>query len=164
MSDLVDRIQALTREEAMEAGLALGQLLDADEVAYDYGRQFVESVEEAPLQHIAEAEELARVLLLAAAADPELAPMVNEVLDAVGAKAFILGGVEIVALAALAVAALHIVVSKGKKSDSSEIAWQFGPDGSVTGLTMKKDTRFGISANIGKVVASAAGAPPPAAP
>lgn len=164
ISTLVDRIEALTREEVMEAGLALSQELDAGDVSDAEGRRFVESVESAPLQHIVEAEELARVLLLAAAADPELAPTVEEILDSVGGKAFILGGLEIVALAALAVAALHIVVSKGRKSDVVETTLHFGPDGRVTDLTVKKDRRFGISANIGKILASAAGAPPPPAP
>jgi len=159
--ELITRIQALTREEAMEAALALAQELDTGEEPQGEARDFVQAVETAPLQHIEETEELARVLLVAAAADEDLEKTVREILDAIGAKAFILGGLEIVALAALAVAALHIVISKGRSHENKELTLKFGPKGEVTEMVVRKEVAYGISANLGGIVAGAAGSPPP---
>jgi len=159
-SELITRIQALTREEAMEAALALAEEVDTGEKPQGEGGRFVAAVEAAPLQHIEETEELARILLVAAAADEDLAATVREILDAVGNKAFILGGLEIVALAALAVAGLHVVISKGRSRKSKETTYEYGPNGEVTKMVVREEIRYDISANLGGIVAGAAGKPP----
>jgi hypothetical protein len=158
--ELITRIQALTREEAMEAALALAEELDGGDEPQGEALRFVQAVKTAPLQHIEETEELARIILVAAAADGDLAPTVREILDAIGAKAFILGGLEIVALAALAVGALHVIISKGRKRQKKEITLKFGPNGEVTEMVIHEEVDYGISANLGGIVAAAAGRPP----
>jgi hypothetical protein len=155
--DLILRIQALTREEVMEAALAFGDALDTGEELEGEAGRFVEAVEQAPLKHIEETEELARVLLLVAAGDEELAPTVRRILDGVGGKAFILGGLEIVALASLAVAALHIVISKGRTREKTTTTFKYGPDGKIIEGVVTKEQTFGISPNIGGIVTAVAG-------
>jgi hypothetical protein len=86
---------------------------------------------------------------------------VREILDAVGRRAFILGGLEIVALAALAVAALHVVISKGRRDRNKELTVKFGPNGEVTEMVFSEKETFGISADLGGIVAGAVGGPPP---
>lgn len=160
--DLITRIQALTREEAMEAALTLAKELDTGEEPHGEASRFVQAVKTAPLQHIEETEELARIILVAAAADEDLAPTVRETLDAIGTKAFIFGGLEIVALAALAVAALHVVISKGRSREKTELKLEFNEEGKVTKMVVRKDVGYDISADLGGIVAGAAGSPPPA--
>ena len=152
--ELVARIQALSREEAMEAALALGQELEGEAGADTNG--FVEAVEAAPLRHIEQTEELARVTLVVAAADPGLAVTVSEILDNVGAKAFILGGAEIIALAALGVAALRVVLSRGRESESRTTTLKYDEQGNVTEVVIEEQTSYGVSTDLGAVVAGAA--------
>ena len=158
--DLITRVQALTREEAMEAALALAQELQTGEELQGEARRFVQAVKEAPLQHIEETEELARITLVAAVADEDLAPTVSEILDAIGTRAFILGGLEIVALAALAVAALHIIISKGRTRVDNALTLEFDHDGNVTKMVIRETTNYEISADLKGIVAQAAGATP----
>jgi hypothetical protein len=157
---LITRIQALTREEAMEAALALAQELETGEEPQGEARRFVQAVNTAPLQHVEEIEELARIILVAAAADEDLAPTVREILDAIGTKAFILGGLEIVALASLAVAALHIIISKGRTRENKELTLEFDQNGNVKKMVIHGTTDYGIRADLKGIVAQAAGAPP----
>lgn len=158
--ELIVRIKALSREETMEAALALGAELDTGEEPQGEARRFVDEVEQAPLRHVEETEDLARVLLLAAAADDEYAPTVRRVLDAVGTKAFILGGLEIVALAALAVTALHIVVSKGRTSRTTT-RYECDDEGKPTAVVVEEE-KFGISGGAGAVLRPLVSGPPPA--
>lgn len=160
--ELISRIQALTREEAMEAALSLAQELETGEEPQGEARRFVQAVKTAPLQHIEQTEELARIILMAAAADEDLAPTVREILDAIGSKAFILGGLEIVALASLAVAALHILISKGRTRENKEVTLQFDQNGNVTKMVIHGTTDYGISADLKGIMAEAAGTQPPA--
>jgi hypothetical protein len=160
--ELVARIRALTREETMEAALALGAELDTGEQPQGEARRFLDEVEQGPLRHVHETEELARVLLVTAAADDQYAATVRRILDNLGSKALTLGGLEIVALAALAVTALHIVVSKGRTSHSKTTTFEYGPDGKLAKAVVAEGDRFGISPAVGKVLgAVAGGAPPP---
>lgn len=152
---LIARIESLSREEAMEAGLALGQELDPNQEADRAGQAFIDAVQAAPLKHIEQTEELARLVLVAAAADPRTADIVRDILDNVGSRAFILGGAEIVALAALAVAALHVVMSRGRQDESRTTTYKFDDQGRVTEMVVEETTTYGISADLGGVVAGA---------
>jgi hypothetical protein len=154
---LSDRILRLTREETMEAALALSDELAGDASAPDSAKAFLEEVRDAPLRNLEVTEELARLVLQIAAADSELEPTVREVLDSVGTKAFILGGLEIVALAALAVAALHIIISKGRTADTEIITVKLGPDGQVAEVITSRNQTFGVSTRLGDLVSAVAG-------
>ena len=158
--ELITRIQAFTREEAMEAALSLAQELQTGDVPQGEALRFVQAVRAAPLQHVEATEELARIILIAAATDEDLAPTVAEILGAIGAKAFILGGLEIVALAGLAVVALHIIISKGRTRESKDLTLEFDPHGNVTKMVVHQTTNYDIPADLKGIVAQAAGAPP----
>jgi hypothetical protein len=152
---VVARIQSLTREEAIEAALALEDEVEV-EAAAPPADEFVATVESAPFDHLPEAEELARVVLVLAALDPETGPKVEEIVDRVGDKAFIFGGAEIVALVGLAVLAIHLFQTKGKKSETETTQIVIAPDGTQT-IMHKTETIYGIDPAVGEVVAGAVG-------
>jgi hypothetical protein len=127
MDPLFDRISALTREEAMEAAVALqdsfGNTTDGD-------TEYVADVKPSPNAHLSEVEDLARMVLLTGAVDPSLRPSVEGAVDAVGRRAFIFGGAEIVALATPGVFLFTSLQSGGKASEKEQN--EIKPDGTIT--------------------------------
>ena len=151
--ELAHRILKLSREEALEAATALGRLLDANGTEPPPGTvAFLNEVEDRPLAYTEEIEGLARVLLLEAAADPELSDDVEEILDATGRTAFIFGGAEIVALAGLAVIALHTILSKGRKREKRS-KYKLDESGRPIELVIE-EVEYGLSPGVGGIVAS----------
>jgi hypothetical protein len=112
-AELIDAIGKLERDQALEAARFLCQALVGDEVA-DESAPELEAIVERPFFYLPEVETLARLVLLSAAASPEGADEVRKAIDGVGRKQFILGGGEIVALAAIAVVALNISLRGGR--------------------------------------------------
>jgi hypothetical protein len=117
--ELIERIASLTREEAMEAALALDDALRQD--TSEPGSPYVAEVNDKPYEHLAEIEDLSRLVLVAAASQPESRADLEEALDAVGQRAFIFGGAEIVALAGLGVFVFSIIKSRGIASEEEEV-------------------------------------------
>jgi predicted dinucleotide-utilizing enzyme len=122
---LVERIVNLSREDAMEAALALQSKFGTAAADTDY----VAEVRESPNAHLAEVDDLARLVLLVGASDPELRESVEEAVEAVGRRAFIFGGAEIVALAAIGAFVFTSVQSKGKATEKKKTTVK--PDGTV---------------------------------
>jgi hypothetical protein len=121
---IFDRIKGLSRENAIEAALTLHDAFGAED---DSDAPYVLDVRDSPDSHADEADDLARLVLLVGAADPELRPTVEEALDAVGQKAFIFGGSEIVALAVLGTYVITLVQSRGKASEEESVeTWNDG--------------------------------------
>jgi len=58
--------------------------------------------------------------LLAAAADSDLRPRIEQILSATGRKALILGGTEIVLAAGLGINAMQVMFSKGRSKLDEE--------------------------------------------
>jgi len=114
---LATRISDLSREEAFEAVLALDDLLPADAPLDEPARELLAQVEGSPYGLLADVDDLARIMLSAAALTPEWRPAVEEVLDSVGHKAFVFGGTEIIAVGALVITGLSLVLSKGKAKE-----------------------------------------------
>jgi hypothetical protein len=124
---IIEQITSLSREDAMEAALALRDTFDAEEGNSD--APYVAAVAESPHGHVVEVDALARLVLLAGAADPALRSDVEEALAKVGQTAFILGGAEIVALAALGAYVFTSVQSGGIASRTTQV--EVKKDGSV---------------------------------
>ncbi|MFF2040419.1 hypothetical protein ACFVVX_08335 [Kitasatospora sp. NPDC058170] len=120
-TDLATRIAGLSREEAFEAVLALDDLLPADAPQDEPARELLAQVEQSPYGLLADVDDLARIMLSAAALTPELRPAVEEALDSVGHKAFVFGVTEIIAVGALVIAGLALVLSKGKAEERTRL-------------------------------------------
>lgn len=112
-AELIEAINKLERDQALEAARFLCQALVGDEVA-DENIPELQAIVERPFFHLPDVESLARLTLLSAASSPEGAEEVRRAIEGVGRKQFILGGGEIVALAAIAVVALNISLRGGR--------------------------------------------------
>jgi len=74
-------------------------------------------ISDQPYQHLEEIEQMARLLLMEAATTGGYQGYVRSAVEGAGKKQVILGGMEIVALAAISLGALHVILSKGKTSE-----------------------------------------------
>jgi hypothetical protein len=119
-NELIDRIHSLTRDQALEAARFVAKSLAGDEPA-DANIPELKAISEEPYRHLPDVEVLARLVLLSTAVTPEGAAQVEQAIAGAQRKQFILGGAEIVMLAALAVVALKIVVTKGKGKTTRRI-------------------------------------------
>lgn len=146
---LVKTIKELPRDQAMEAARFLAEAMA---VTVDKrGATAVEPLTTEPYESLEEIDQLARLLMLASAADPELEDEVRSAIEGAGRKQFIFGGAEIVALAALAVSALHVVMTKGKKGETEKIKVEEKSDG-TTVTTIDRKVTYGITARLGQVL------------
>jgi hypothetical protein len=151
--DLTERIGVLTREEVLEAALAVGADVETEEPEPEEQR-FLASVEAEPFAAIAEVEELARLSLLLAAGDPELRPIVEEAVDAVGKKAFIFGGAEILIAGTLTLGLLHMLMSRGRLSEEqTEVTY----DEHGRPIVRHRKVVYGVSSGITGVLKALAG-------
>jgi hypothetical protein len=119
--ELLERLAELTRPEVLEAALAVGEQMGAGEASGEEAESFLAEVKDAPYAALEEVEQLARAALVAAASDPVGREVVREVVDRVGQKAFIFGGLEIVAVAVVGVALLQAVQAKGRTSEEETV-------------------------------------------
>lgn len=147
MNALAGKILALSREQAIEAVLVLQDELSIDESA---GDALIETWKPSPYEHINDVEDLARVTLLAYAADDATAGVVGDIVDAVGQKNFVFGGSEIIAVGAIALAALQIVLSKGKTSSKRTVKRSTNGDKETIEIT--EDVKYGISGVVARLI------------
>ncbi|MEU9047144.1 MULTISPECIES: hypothetical protein [unclassified Kitasatospora] len=115
--ELAASIAALNREEVFEAVLALGDLLTEDTPEQEALSDLMAEVERNPYAMLPDVEDLARILLLTAAGTEEWRTPVTDAVGSAGRKAFVFGGLEIVAVGALAVAGLAVVLARGKAEE-----------------------------------------------
>ncbi len=119
--EIIQRIVSLTREEAMEAALALDDRLAEPPVGEpgfeEEAQTFVDELEAQPFAGLQDVEELARVALAVASLDALYRPGVEDILGRVGNKAFIFGGAEIVAAGIVALRIVQTVLAKGKRTE-----------------------------------------------
>ena len=120
---LRERVEALSQEEAIEAALALAQELnsDADETPFAKN-DFAVAVAQAPYAHLPELADLARAVLATAGATQEWGEHVEEILDAVGRKAFIFGTAELITLSVAGVLALSLILGRGKSEEKEKMS------------------------------------------
>lgn len=145
MSELPDRIRSLDRIAAYEAA----QFVAVELGARPDGKVPASPLVDDPLAHQDDVEDLAKVLLLTTA---EIEPaMVERALDGVGQRQIIFGGLELVAVAILAIGALHIIVSKGKSEESTTTRIEKDTDGKEV-VTTSTETRYAISDALGDML------------
>ncbi|HEX8227750.1 MAG TPA: hypothetical protein VF826_00380 [Chloroflexia bacterium] len=157
MNDLVSQIEALSREQVLEAAGFLGDRLTSDDAQWLAETPEIRQLTEEPYSNLEDLEQLCRLALVAGALTPEYEDHVRNAILGSGKKQFILGGLEIVALAVLAVGALHVIVTKGKK-DEHEIMRITEEDGKKT-VEIQRHTRYGISGKIASMLKATFGLP-----
>jgi hypothetical protein len=158
MNGLVEEIGRLSRAEALEA---LGYLADALQVSDEPDLPRADLLgdwEEHPYEHLSEMEELARILLQCAALTPEIEGAARTAVAGVGRKQLVLGGLELVALAILALGVAQVLVSKGREREEV-LEIEEEENGRKRRLTWR-GTSFGISKELANVLRAAGGRPP----
>jgi len=116
MEDTLQKIQHLSRSHALEAAKYVASII-ADEAILPTSE--IADILGDLSEHTDEVEDLSRVILINAALQPQYTEIVETAIDNTGKKKLILGGAEIVALAAIVLAALKILVNP-KSSEEFE--------------------------------------------
>lgn len=109
----IGRINKLGREQLIEAAGFVCRSLVGDEVV-DETAPALQAIAEQPYRHLPDVESMSRLILISVASTPEGEKEVRDAIAGVGRRQFVLGGTEIVALAALGVVALKIIVTRGR--------------------------------------------------
>lgn len=148
MNPLTEQILSLSREQLIEAALALQDHLGIDETAP--ATEAIAQWRGAPLSHIDDIENLIRAFLLVAANDPATAPTVEEIVSALGRKAFIFGGAEILAAAAIAVVGMQVYLSKGRTSENVKV--EITREGEKETMTINREVKYGLSGVVATVI------------
>jgi hypothetical protein len=148
MQPLIARIEALPPEQLVEAAQLLSMAMVDESTDETAARAATAAIAAAPYAHVREVEELARLVLRAAAEDPQYAPLVQKALEGAGRKQVILGGAEIVALATIGLLALQTIISKGKTRERQEEIVETDPKTGKSVLRVKKDVQYGLGASI----------------
>jgi hypothetical protein len=157
MSNLIQKIEKLSREQALEASGFVSEALVMNTEGGDTEKTVLKPLIDKPYQNIEEIEQLSRLVLISAALTPEYENTVRKAVEGAGKKSFIMGGAEIVTLAVIALGALHVIVSKGKASETETIEIQEKKDidgNIVTTATIKKQKTYGIGLNLASVLKS----------
>jgi hypothetical protein len=158
MNDIVSRIEQMSREEAFEAIGLIGAYIAPEASDESMAQQSLDQLLKQPYANIDELEQLARVTLIGAALTPEYEEVTRKAIEGAGQKNFILGGAEIVALSIVALAALHVIVTKGKASESETFAFE-EKDGKLVAVSQKKEVKYGISSGLAAALKSVFGLP-----
>jgi hypothetical protein len=150
--NLIEAINKLERDQALEAARFLCQSLVGDELV-DEGCPELQLIAEQPYAHLPDVESLARLVLISSASVPGSMEQVRKAIAGTGRKQFILGGAEIVALAALAVVALNIVV-RGGHGRTAESLTLLDVDGKPFAKIEKVDEPISISSELAGILRS----------
>jgi hypothetical protein len=151
--ELIEKIEALNREEVLEAMLALGDILGLAEMnAPEAARDFADEIRAAPYAALEDVKDIARAALILAALDPRNLEELEQVVARVGEKNFIFGGAEIIAIGIAA--ALVIERIKGnKEKEENETVITESPDGHKR-IVHRKRTVYMPNEKIGKIVSA----------
>lgn len=152
MSDLTNSIETLSRAEALEAAqnLALQITQNASPSAREeeLSKPFIDK----PNENIQEIEQLAQLILLTAAADPDNAEAVRSAIEGAGGKQLILGGTEIVVLATLGLFALNLLVTEQKSWKGQTI--KIEEEAGKATFIIENQVSYGISPSLGQLLKS----------
>lgn len=152
MTAVKDRIGALSTEQAIEAAQFLCDALVGPDAESDAARTAVGSIADAPYQNLQAVDELARLVLAAAADMPEYAPAVEKAIDAAGRKNVVLGGAEIVALSIVGLLALDLIVRKGVAEEKSSEIVEVDPKTGKKTVRTSKHVKYGLSNTLSGVL------------
>ena len=150
MGNLIEDINGLSREAALEAVGYLGKSLGISAEEHAKERELLEPLTGQPYANLADIEQLARITLIAAASDPSREASVRKAIEGAGKKQFILGGAEIVALSVVALYALQVVMARGKVSEEQEI--EIVEEKGKKTIKIRKSGKFGISGKLAGVL------------
>jgi hypothetical protein len=155
MNDLVEKIDGLSREQALEAANFVADVIatEADTQAAEADIQQLLAGQ--PYQHIKEVEQLARLTLVAAALSPQYEDIVRKSIEASGQKQFILGGLEIVAIGVLALGAIQVLMSHGKTSEHKKI--EIGEKDGNSYVKIDETVTYGLPASLAKILGNIPG-------
>ena len=152
MGDLTELIEKLPRAEALEAAqnltLRVTQNASKDEREEELPKPFIDK----PNENVQEIEELARLILLTAAANSESAEAVGCAIQAAGSTESTDGGAEMIVLATLGAFALNLLVTKEVSSDRPTIKIE-EEDGRAT-FVIENQISYGISRSLGQFLNS----------
>jgi hypothetical protein len=109
---IIQTINGLSRDQAIEAARLVSHSLVGDE-PIDERHPALQAIRDHPHAHLPDLENLARLMLICVASTTEGAAEVERAIAEMDKKQLILDGVDIVTLAALGVAALSIIVTRG---------------------------------------------------
>lgn len=152
MNELPNLIENLSREEALEAAQYLALRISEGQSPGVREESLLKPIIEKPYENIQEIEQLSRLVLLTAAANPENEEVVRSAIAGAGRKQIILGGSEIIALATLGLLALNLLLTKGKSSERQTIKIE-EKDGKNT-FMVENQVSYGISASLGQLLKS----------
>lgn len=152
MSTLQEEIDALQSEQAIEAAQFLCESLVVTNTDATAARAALGSIVEAPFEHLAAVEELARLVLRAAAEMPDYVPMVHNAIAGVGRKQVVLGGTEIVALSVVGLLALNLIVTKGKTEERREEIVETDAKTGKAVMRIKTNVKFGLGSSLAGVL------------
>jgi len=102
------------------------------------------------MEHRADIVDLSRLLLLAAATDPEKQPLVAESIAGAGRRNLILGGAELVIIAGLVLNAIQMCIPRER---TEEFTLEQRPDGSSV-TSIRKKVTYRVSGRAAKMVRS----------
>jgi hypothetical protein len=147
--ELIEQIHQLSRERALEAAGFLADAITEESQPEIGADDKLKEITDQPYEHLEEIEQMARLLLMEAAMIEEYQGYVQSALEGAGKKQVILGGAEIVAIAIVALGALHVVVSKGKVSeaDTTIIIEENGRKV----VEIKKEVKYAISGTLASI-------------
>lgn len=146
--ELIEQINKLTRDQALEAaGFISDVITEGDEPNID-AESKLKSITDEPYKNLEEIEQMARLLLMKAAMLEEYRNDVKSAIEGAGKKQFILGGTEIVALAAISLCALHVVLSKAKSYEGKTTKIYKDKETGETVVEIKEEVKYGISGTL----------------
>lgn len=147
MNDLHAHIQRLDRPTAYEAAQLLAAELGADPDDKPIDHEVLAD----PMTHQDDLEELAKVLLLAAADLDEDA--VASAIDGAGHKQFVLAGTELIGLSIIIVSGIQVIMARGKTSEHVEtVVVERDSSGQEQMTTTRRTTHYGISSRVAGVL------------
>jgi len=151
--ELIAAIEALNREEVLEAMLAMRDILGlAGTDAPDAARGFAEELREKPYAALDDVEDIARAALVLAALDPEHREEMKQVVARAGEMNFIFGGAEIIAIG-IAAALVIERIKGGRERTESETVITESADGGKQ-IVHRERTVYRPNEKMGKIVSA----------
>jgi hypothetical protein len=149
MRDLTKSIEELRLEEALKAAQNLALQITQNATPSEREEELPKPFIDKPNEKIYEIEQLARLILLTAASDPENAEGVRSTIEDAGRKELVLEGTEIVVLATLGFFALNLL-AQGKSSEHPTI--KIKEEGGKTTVVIERRVSYEISPSLGQLL------------
>jgi hypothetical protein len=151
MSDLINSVEGLSREETLEAAqnlaLQITQHASSGEREEELPKPFIDK----PSENTEDIEQLARLILLTGAANSEKAETVRSAIEFSDGRELIPDGTEIVVLATLGLFTLNLLT---KRKSSEALTIKIKEDGDKTNFIIENQVSYRISPSLGQLLKS----------